>query len=398
MGSIRLHIVPVLIFSVIILFGGIFASETRTFSMGQSAGFIRDDSDVNLFPGTLNYYNSLVQTEMRFNGGDNAYSGTVHLPLPNTNFNIGVNINRPIFDLDSFVGLGTYGGVNTVYVNRVTDVLFGMEMNGNNLGFRVSYGTDSFVQDSSFLHSQNIDKSASYMEFAGGLSNEKFDVGASIMLPSVTNELNNDKDELSGFGFNLTGRYFHKINRKVDLVPLVMYGMMSATFDSGGVTTWQDHDITLSNIFVGAALNYYVDEQSTIVLGVHAYSSQSYTEEYKDYEVTNATTTLPAIFIGGESRLASWLLGRLGVMQIFQTETTTVKPKGVPSAEESTTLSTVNFSFGLGIELGDFLIDADLNDGLLFEGPYFISGHNTGDMFGKLSVTYTFGSDNKEEE
>jgi len=393
MFKIQISIMVLLV--MVFLFGDLMASETRTYSMGQSAGFIRDNSDVILFPGTLNQYNNLVQTEMRFKNGDNAYSGSVHLPLPNTNFNFGVNINRPVLPTDP-IGLGSMGPGNSVYVDRVTDVLFGMKMDGFDLGFRASYGTDSFTQDSVFL-SPAVEKSASYIELAGGLSNNQFDLGASIILPSVTNEIGSDTDELSGFGFNATGRYFHKMNRKMEFVPLGMIGMMSTSLDSGGVTGMLDTDYSLMNMLVGGAINYHVDEQSLIVLGIHAYGSQSLSQENDFGEITESITTLPAIFLGGESRLASWLIGRMGVMQVFQTQTETIKPQGEKEIETSTTVSNVNFSFGLGIEIGNFLIDADINDGLLFEGPYFISGHNGRDMFGKLSVTYTFGDDKKEE-
>jgi hypothetical protein len=362
--------------------------------MGQSAGFIRDNSDVNLFPGTLNMYNSLVQIEMRYQGGDNAYSGSIHMPMPNTNFTLGVKINRPILPVDP-IDLGSQGPGNPVYVDRVTDILFGMKMNDNDLGFRVSYGTDSFTEDSVFLNPA-IDKSVSYIELAGGLSNEKFDLGGSVILPSTSNEVGNTKDELSGFGFNFTGRYFHKMNNKMEFVPLGMFSMISTSLDSGGLTGFTNTDFGFMNILIGGAINYHVDEQSLIVLGVHAYGSQSLTQENDFGEYTESITTLPAVFIGGESRIASWLIGRIGVMQIFQTLTETLKPKGEKEIETSRTVSNVNFSFGFGVELGSFLLDADFNEGLLFQGPNFISGQSGQDMFGKLSITYTFGAESKE--
>jgi hypothetical protein len=394
MRLVKLQILIPTMLVMAFLFSDLVASETRTFSMGQSAGFLRDNSDVILFPGTLNRYNSLVQTEMRFNGGDNAYSAGVHIPIPNTNYTIGVNINRPILPVDP-IDLGFVGPGNAVYVDRVTDVLFGMEMNGNDLGFRVSYGSDSFTQDSSFLDPA-VDKSVSYIEIAGGLSNEKFDIGGSVILPSISNEVSDTKDELSGFGFNFTGRYFHKMNKKMEFVPLAMFGMISTSLDSGGLTGLTNTDYSFMNLLVGGALNYHVDDQSLIILGVHAYGSQSLTQENDFGEFTEDITTLPAVFIGGESRLASWLIGRLGVMQVFQEMTQTIKPKGEKEIETSTTVSNVNFSFGFGIELGNFLVDADFNEGLLFQGPNFISGQAGQDMFGKLSVTYTFGSESKE--
>ena len=51
-------------------------------------------------------------------------------------------------------------------------------------------------------------------------------------------------------------------------------------------------------------------------------------------------------------------------------------------------------TFGVGIMFGNFLLDAAINEGLLFAGPNIISG-TIQDFAYRLSITYNFG---KEEE
>jgi hypothetical protein len=46
-------------------------------------------------------------------------------------------------------------------------------------------------------------------------------------------------------------------------------------------------------------------------------------------------------------------------------------------------------TFGLGIMFGQFLLDARINEGLLFSGPNFISG-TFEDIAYRISITYSF--------
>ncbi|MCB0316114.1 MAG: hypothetical protein KDH84_23155, partial [Calditrichaeota bacterium] len=45
--------------------GSAMASETRIFSMGKTGRFTYDNSNLQLFPGSLYRYNNLIITEMR---------------------------------------------------------------------------------------------------------------------------------------------------------------------------------------------------------------------------------------------------------------------------------------------------------------------------------------------
>ena len=92
--------------------------------------------------------------------------------------------------------------------------------------------------------------------------------------------------------------------------------------------------------------------------------------------------------MGIESNISKWFTGRLGAAQVYQ-KLTDKTELGGDSMENSEYRTQFRLSFGLGINLGKFLLDASINEGLLFDGPNFISG--TGEVLAnRLSLTYMF--------
>ncbi len=383
-----------LIFSVL-LATVLFASETRTFSLGQSGFYIRDNSNPMYFPGTIMYYNNEVRTELRLKDREDLFSGGVNLPFMETGYVVGVYLNCQLTTTPPF------GITNNVTLSKATDVYFGMKSGGNNLGLRVSYAHDGFDQDST-AGQPRIEEAAGYIEIAGGLSNKQFDVGASVYFPSLSNQTGTAKDDWGGYGFRAVGRYFMRMNKKLEYVPLAVFETSSTNREvqPGAGIPKTEIDYSLLNFGIGGAMLYRVNPNGLIVLGIEAFGYNDRTTDVKDGTETSITlTTFPGIFIGGEARLASWLTGRIGAHQVFQSTTTSTKPQGGKKTEITASGSSLNFTFGLGIHLENFLIDLDLNEGSFFEGPYFISGTGAGrDLVGKMSVTYTFDKGGENEE
>lgn len=370
---------------LVMITGSVLASETRAISMGATGIFIRDNSNVTQFPGTLLSYNNQMFTELRLKDTQTRFTGGIHLPVLNTGYTAGVHINRPVIPVDPF-GISP----NTT-VNRVSDIVFGMKMGNNDLGFRLSYGADSFTQDST-AGQPEIDESGRYIEVGVGLSNKQFDVGVTLALPGVDNETGQAKSEFSGTGIGLNGRYFHKLTSKMHVVPVMLFYTLSGTqeTDPGGGATKSEADLSEMLLDIAAALHYQVDEETLVLLGLGLYTSHSTNVEVKDGpETTQTYTSMPVIYIGGETRISSWLYGRMGAYQNFETSTTTIKPHNGDETESSSTTSYLNFTFGLGAEVGNFLIDLDINHGSFFEGTYLLGGRAR-DIFNRVSVTYNF--------
>jgi hypothetical protein len=99
--------------------------------------------------------------------------------------------------------------------------------------------------------------------------------------------------------------------------------------------------------------------------------------------------TLPGVYLGVESKINDWLIGRLGASQVYQSLTETEKPYNEKETETTSYMTQFKMTFGLGITFGSFVLDASINEGLLFDGPNFISGSNE-IIAHRLSITYNF--------
>ena len=72
-----------------------FGSETRVGSMGGVGMFIRDDTNIFTFPGTIAQYPNLAIAEMRLRKTNNMYSIGTNLDLEGKGI-LGVYLNSPI--------------------------------------------------------------------------------------------------------------------------------------------------------------------------------------------------------------------------------------------------------------------------------------------------------------
>ena len=116
-------------------------SETRVFSMGRVGYFIRDNSNITTFPGTLMRYGNEVVTELRWKDTESSYSAEARLPV-NTNFMVGINFNRPI-------GMFVPNMSTFVELDETSDLYLGTRFIGHDVALRLSLGRDAFSQDSS---------------------------------------------------------------------------------------------------------------------------------------------------------------------------------------------------------------------------------------------------------
>ena len=91
------------------------ATETRVGSMGGVGFYMRDNSNIYVFPGTFFTYSDQVVGELRVKEADYFYSVGAHLPV-SSNAQIGVYLNSPLFW--TIPG----GVVEDVVLDRTTDI------------------------------------------------------------------------------------------------------------------------------------------------------------------------------------------------------------------------------------------------------------------------------------
>ena len=369
------------------------ATETRVGSMGGVGFYIRDNSNIYVFPGTFYTYSNQVIGELRVKEADYFYSVGAHLPV-SSNAQIGVYLNSPLFW--SIPG----GVVEDVTLDRTTDIFFGTRLSNFDLGLALRVAMDK--DEDQIDPDTKSTESAQYFEIAGGISNEMMDLGLMFGLPSASYELDDFKTSWGGFGASFNGRFWLKQKGLLfQFLPLIVanYASTSSEFDMGipGVDKIEV-DYGFLELSAGLGINYQINQDNLIVLGLEAIGYRQESEKVKDGdEGTRTSMVLPGIYMGIESQISSWLIGRLGAAQTYTSITDTYKPDVGDEEEETNFEKEFKMTFGVGIEFGNFLLDAAINEGLLFAGPNIISG-TFQDFAYRLSITYNFGETKEKKD
>lgn len=362
-----------------------YASETRAYSMGGVDWFIKDNLNIIPFPATLMDYQKEIRLELRLKDEISRFSGQINMPLKADKIAFGLNVNRLIFSIDPFK-TGDH-----LDLTNVTDLLAGTIYGSKRIGLRFSYGADSYTSDVTSTASK-VKENVRYFELAAGLSDSKYDFGLHLNHPRVSNSRKESDETWRAIGIGLTGRYFFTLSENMQFIPLFL-GELSFGEYVKNMPDYRIRDETDRRFYsftVAGALQYQIAQQTLILLGCTLYSYQRETTDERTGDLkTTSYETFPAFNIGVEAKLVSYLLARFGVYENFKTTTTSTKPFGGNKVQSSSSLATPGFTFGLGIELHNFMVDVDINKGIFFEGGYAISGKSR-DIFNRLSITYKF--------
>ena len=377
----KMRIIAIVITGFVVLsLTDLCATETRVGSMGGVGFYLRDNSNIFVFPGTFLDYQNQVVGEFRVKNDDQFYSIGAHIPVSSSTA-VGAYLNSPL-------NLIVPGGViDNVELNRASDIFYGTKMDNFNLGINLRIGMDKYTSDA-----DSLTESARYIAVGAGISNKKMDLGLLLEFPGASLEEGSLERNYSGFGIGFNGRFWLEKKGKFQLLPLVYgyYGTSSREIKPGGGGTTQETDYGNLQLAGGLGINYELNDDNLIVLGLEAIGYSNYSTDVKDAgESSISTMTLPGIYLGIESKVVDWCIARLGAAQVFQSTTFTSKPDGGDETETTSYETQFKMTFGLGIMFGNFLLDAAINEGLLFDGPNFISGTQE-PIASRLSITYSF--------
>ncbi len=358
------------------------ATETRVGSMGGVGMFIRDNSNIYIFPGAINFYKKQVIAELRYKSAPNNYTLGAILPMGNSI--VGFSLNTPLF---LRIPNGNWSNVS---LKNTLDIFWGMPLSGSKLGINFKMAMDRYSESAG---SNEIKETAHYFALTAGLSSVSYDFGAQIELPSVGYEVGSVSDKWGGFGFGVNGRYFIGLgnSKQVSLVPTgtFFYRSTSKEYDSG-VTGMKVATVDYGFIkFAGGTGIQYENNGNLFILGLEAFGYESMSEKDENSESSNSIMILPGIYVGSEINITPWLVGRLGAKKIFAKASSSQKYSNQPETSGSGYVTSYNMTFGIGVHIGNLQIDATFNEGLLFDGPNFISG--TGEPIAhRLSISYSY--------
>jgi len=358
---------------MLFLFSSLYASETRVATMGGGGIFVKDQSTVFLFPGTIHQYPDLVVAEMRARGADAVYTLGIHMDYGD--MISGLYINQPI---NSFVLSYGFSTPTAFDLNNAFVYMLGLELGGFDAGFGLIGASSSFENNAT---DPKTEETASYVGILAGASNDDMDIGLLFELPSI--EVKPGDAEYSGFALQANGRYNLMRRNGYNIFPVASFGF--------GTTEIKDfEEYGFFSAALGVGVEKQIDEDNLFIVGIEvSQMSVTTTPDGGDEEV-ESVLTLPGIYVGVESRISSWLIGRIGATHVNQQVTDEVDGDGT-----TITGSEFALALGLGMEFSNFLIDFNFNETTLFDGIYIFGG--VGGIFAStVSITYNFGGEADE--
>jgi len=334
-----------------------------------------------MYPGTIFNYNKFVTMEMRSPGS--TYDWSLGANLPFSEKILGVYLNEPTgIDVNSIPGFDEA----ELNISRKIDLFLGLSD-----GLAVGLGL------SAASHSNNKDvetQSATYLDLKAGKSTDMLDLGIIIKLPMGSIEHKNPTIKTTFFtlGVDLNGRYYFIQKEDWSLSGIAEFEYMGNTSKykpSGG--TEQKATTSEISLHLGLGINYNVTETTLLALGIKPLALDLVTTKYTPgtFKTTSNNFIIPEVKIGIESWVKPWLVLRAGATDSYYYDSFKTPEDDKADVESYDYVYYYSAQVGVGFKFNNFTIDSLIRNQLLFDGPNFIGGSNTG-VSSTLSLGYTF--------
>jgi hypothetical protein len=400
----------------------------RIAGMGNNP-FIIDPFFMTVNPAWAAYYNDFLFGDLGSGAGtptDFASGGTGQFIAANfslgSDFTLGAFLTRNDFNGFSIAAIDpltrvpgvTLGVVNrlnglgnalsAIGLNNNVELVSTLEMGRMALGFGVAYASTSNEQNLAGTQAQGggtTEASASQIGLNGGIlvnftNTLRLDAGASLILPSATfTPADGPESSVSETIILVNARLFSKFSSKVTLVPTFSFITGSGTQEEGFIIgdSTQSTDLPSVTAFsVGLGMNYIVGD--FLLSGGLSLANASLTNPASPGvpELSNSFFVFPIWNLGLEWNMIDWFVARFGYVATTISQTTEQPAPQTPALGDINEFVQTLFvgpngaTVGVGFRLGDFSLDATVNEGVLRQGLNNIGGG--GPTFAYLSVSY----------
>lgn len=198
--------------------------------------------------------------------------------------------------------------------------------------------------------------------------------GSFTFLTGSDDNGDNDSDNDSDYsGFDISGRAFRALRDDVTAIPAFQF--MTTTQTVGG------DDYKETAIAVGLAFDYVINDDNTLLVGG---SWQQMKDEYPSGTETieETTTTLPGVYAGVEHEFTDMFTARMAATKNFQ--------KYDDGDAYESNVYPFGYTLGLGIAMGDWVIDLELNESWLYDFGYWIHGTTGGQPIAQIEAKLFF--------
>jgi hypothetical protein len=359
---------------------GVYASGTRVASIGEIR--FGDSSEIGTYPGLRTKWSNYACGTFAAGEVDNDFTGGFVIDAgPGV---LGVALNNGFDWLDLTM---------TADELKTWSLTYGLNLGGMNLGLNFTNGRDFEKNENVGGVDETLIKT-SYMGFGLGVSNDVFDLGLKMAMPNWKAETSVDGVDdttFGGTGFEAHMRYLPLEFGNFGVVPELGFVM--------GSVANQDDDIKTSvmNINFNTVLAYNLNEDTKVLMDVELFGLESETITYADtlinaaLEIDKETKASPfkSVKFGVESKIKPWLCARFGGVKEYMKTKETMTPWEGDDAITTTFDQDFKLTFGLGLTFGKVVLDVNLEEGLLLDGPNFITGA-VNPWASEITVKYNF--------
>lgn len=293
---------------------------------------------------------------------------------------------------------GVVNRLNSMVPNSVLPLINNLELIGSyrsgNTSFGLGVAFASTTNEATPAGGSTSTGSASQLGFNVGIvtklsGNFLLDLGASFMMPGAKFEpAQGNTSEVSQTIILANVRAFWQYSSKLAFVPTLVFLTSSGTFDNGTTTTTVSGDLTsYSLIMFGIGSNYSVGDFLFAAGPAFATASSTISSTETSPEVSTSALIFPIWNLGVEWNLTDWFVGRFGYVAATAS-VTNEQPASATTINEFivTRFVPVGATVGVGFRLGNFSLDATVNEGVLRQGLNNIGGG--GPTFAYLSLAY----------
>jgi hypothetical protein len=356
---------------------------------------IEDREDVYFFPQRLVAYPNLVALSYGADGGSG--SGLLTLGAGDSVFAVALHrgdVQAPhgYSDANALSGPSSLFAPDlTLAPATIVDLLFGTDLGGGELGFRLAFGSGASTTTAADMDTGVSDTFImGELGYGWGTRHEtaRVDLSAGLALDMASQEAAGT-DVASGTYFGLSGlmRAYFPVDQTLELGVLANVGMNNNAF--ADETIPGDPARTELGIDLGAGLGPVLqfDRVSIAAYGIlsgHIASEDPYSEVDGD-ESSALTVLIPGVHLALEVPLSDWLLVRSGAQYSFNLQSTS-DPADAGTSQRS---GSFGWNAGLGVVIDDFRFDGSLQHGFVTGGPDFIGGTGQG-FLAVASLSYSF--------
>lgn len=379
----------------------------RVMSMGGENGgqkFLIDPTNIAINPAFANVYDNFLfgdlGTSVAADNDGNGQFAAFNLRVKK-GFSLGVLLARNDYAQMGISNLGmgnmaanqlnNIGGLpgNTAPLLDNNLTVFGAYQLSDQLHLGLAVAYASAVNNTKPAAGTESKGSTSQFGLNAGLlaflsKDQVLDVAAHFVTAGASSE-GTTKDEVSHSEIALDARYFHSLNSRVTLVPVVGFQTMSGTYKKAGTST----DLpSMMGLGIGVGLNYMANEDILLVGGVTlGYNSETTKSTANAPELSTSTLVFPAWNIGAEWYLLDWLKGRIGYASATWKRTVETAASATTKNENSFNLfDRTGMTLGVGFKFGSFNLDMTVNDEIIRQGFNNIGGGKA--TFAHVSASY----------